>query len=118
MNRYTYRVQWSPQYDEYVGSCMELPFLRRQAATAQEAIAQIEAAVQDLVDGMQACGETPPTPLTQRRYSGTFVVRTSPELHGRLALEALEQRVSMNQWLVRKLSGRQLSDGLGLSCLD
>ncbi|WP_420866045.1 toxin-antitoxin system HicB family antitoxin, partial [Mycobacterium lacus] len=32
--------------------------------------------------------------------------RTSPALHLRLAVEAAEQHVSMNQWVVQKLSGR------------
>ena len=62
---------------------------------------------------VQACGEEAPTPLSERSYSGTFVVRTSPELHGRLALEAAEQRVSMNQWVVQKFADRQLSSGFG-----
>ena len=113
-NRYTYRVEWSPHHEEYVGSCIELPYLRRQARTAQQTIAEIEAAVDQHVADMQVCGETPPTPITERSYSGTLVVRTSPELHGRLALEAAEQRVSMNQWIVQKLSGRESSSGLGL----
>ncbi|MGV0478748.1 toxin-antitoxin system HicB family antitoxin [Mycobacterium kansasii] len=47
----------------------------------QEAIAAIE----DAVD--------------QRTSSGTPVVRTSPALRARLAIEAAEQRVSMNQWI-------------------
>jgi predicted HicB family RNase H-like nuclease len=112
VNRYTYRIEWSPHYDEYVGSCIEVPSLRRQAPTAQEAIAEIETAVDEFVAGMQTCGETPPTPLTQRSYSGTFMARTSPELHGRLSLEAAERRVSMNQWVVQKLSGRESGSGL------
>lgn len=118
MNRYAYRIEWSPLYAEYIGSCVELPFLRRQAPSAQQAIADIEAAANEHVECLQNLGETPPTPLADRSYSGTFVVRTSPELHGRLIREAAEQRVSMNQWVVQKLSGRQLSDGLGLSGFD
>nr|WP_245831410.1 type II toxin-antitoxin system HicB family antitoxin [Mycobacterium terramassiliense] len=59
-----------------------------------------------------------PTPLSERGYSGTFSVRTSPELHARLALEAVEQGVSMNQWIVQKLSGRSPSDTFGLSGFD
>lgn len=118
MHRYTYRLEWSPLYDEYVGSCIELPFLRRQAPTAQEAITQIQTAVDEHLGCMQSLGETPPTALTERRYSGTFVVRTSPELHGRLAREAAEERVSMNHWVVQKLSGRRASESFGLSGWD
>ncbi|MEV0673509.1 type II toxin-antitoxin system HicB family antitoxin [Mycobacterium sp. NPDC050441] len=40
------------------------------------------------------------------RYSGKFVVRVSPSLHARLVVEATEQGVSLNQWVVQKLVGR------------
>jgi predicted HicB family RNase H-like nuclease len=59
-----------------------------------------------------------PPPFSERSYSGTLVVRTSPELHARLALEATEQRVSMNQWIVQKLSGRTPNSGFRLSGFD
>ncbi len=75
-------------------------------------------ATHEHVERLRVCGESPPTPLSERRYSGTFSVRTSPELHGRLALEAIEQGVSMNQWIVQKLSGRAPSSTFGLSGFD
>ncbi len=118
MNRYTYRLEWSPHYDEYIGSCLEFPFVRRQAPTRQQALADIAAAVDEYLANMHELGETPPAAITDRPYSGTFVVRTSSELHGRLAREAAEERVSMNHWVVQKLSGRKLSDGHGLSGFD
>jgi len=39
------------------------------------------------------------------------VLRISPELHALLAVEATEQRVSLNQWVVQKLFGRNDSRG-------
>jgi predicted HicB family RNase H-like nuclease len=117
VDRYSYRAQWSPTFGEYVGVCVELPYLRREAPTAPEAIAAIEQATREHVESMRASGQSAPTPLSERNYSGTFVVRTSPELHGRLTLEAIEQRVSMNQWIVQKLSGRT-PDNDGLSWFD
>jgi predicted HicB family RNase H-like nuclease len=113
VNRYAYRIEWSPDEEAYVGSCIEVPFLKRAAATAQQALTDIAEAADQYVADAQACGEEAPTPLSERNYSGTFVVRTSRELHGRLAVEAAEQRVSMNQWVVQKLSGRDLGSGFG-----
>jgi predicted HicB family RNase H-like nuclease len=113
VNRYAYRVEWSPDEKAYLGACIEMPSLKRAAPTAEQAIADLTGAVDQHVQDLQACGEEAPTPLSERSYSGTFVVRTSPELHGRLALEAAEQRVSMNQWVVQKLSGRELGSGFG-----
>lgn len=118
MNHYTYRVAWSPYHGEYVGSCLELPFMRRVAPTAQEAIEAVETAVDRHIEIMLNTGEAPPTPMADRSYSGTIVIRTSPELHSRLAVEAAEQQVSMNQWVVQKLSGRRPSDTFGLSGWD
>jgi len=113
MDHYTFRAEWSPDYGEYVGVCIELPYMRREAPTAPRAVAAIEEAVGQHVDTLRATGESPPAPFPERSYSGTFVVRTSRELHARLALEATEQGVSMNQWIVQKLSGRQSSGGFG-----
>lgn len=118
MNHYTYRVAWSPYHGQYVGACLELPFMRYEAPTAQEAIEAVETAVDRHIEIMRNTGETLPTPMADRNYSGTIVVRTSPELHSRLAVEAAEQQVSMNQWVVQKLSGRRPNDSFGLSGWD
>ncbi|CQD06016.1 HicB family protein [Mycobacterium lentiflavum] len=118
VNHYTYRAEWSPDYDEYIGVCLELPFLQERAPTAHGAIAAITATVDQRLVEMQELEQPVPPPLSERSYSGTFVVRTSRALHARLAREAVEQHVSMNQWVVQKLSGRELPSGLSLFGLD
>jgi predicted HicB family RNase H-like nuclease len=113
VNHYTYRAEWSPERGEYLGRCIELPWLKRWAPTLQEATAAVERTVDEYLAEQVADGCEVPAPLTERQYSGKFVVRTSPELHTRLAIEAAEQHVSMNHWVVQKLSGRlehRLSD--------
>lgn len=109
MNHYTYRAEWSPEQGEYMGRCIEFPSLSRLAPTMQEAIAGIEHAVDEHVAERHRDGYDVPAPLTERQYSGKFVVRTSPALHARLAVEAAEQNVSMNQWVVQKLADRPMS---------
>jgi predicted HicB family RNase H-like nuclease len=42
--------------------------------------------------------------VTARTYSGKLLLRTSPALHHRLTIEATEQGVSINQWIVQKLA--------------
>ncbi|ORV81883.1 pilus assembly protein HicB [Mycobacterium interjectum] len=118
MGRCTFRAEWSRHYHEYVGVCVELPYLSRQAATAPQAVAAVEEALTGHLESLRACGDPIPTPLSERNYGGTFSVRTSAELHARLALEAVEQGISMNQWIVQKLSGRTPSDTFGLSGFD
>lgn len=92
--------------------------MRREAPTAPQAVAAIEEAVDQHLADLRSSKDSLPTPLSDRRHSGTFVVRTSPELHARLALEAVEQGVSMNQWIVQRLSGRSPNPTFGLSGFD
>jgi predicted HicB family RNase H-like nuclease len=57
--------------------------------------------------GVAESAATAPTSLTERHYSGKFLVRASSALHKELSIEAAEERVSLNQWVVQKLSGRK-----------
>jgi predicted HicB family RNase H-like nuclease len=105
-NHYTYRVEWSPDLGEYVGRCLEFKGLYGSAPTAQQAIARTEQEVNEHIRGMDYQFGAAPRPLTEHNYSGRFVVRTSRTLHARLAIEAAEQGVSLNQWVVQKLADR------------
>lgn len=48
-------------------------------------------------------GDPIPEPLSKRQYSGRYALRMTPEQHRRLAMEAAEQGVSMNQLLVSRI---------------
>jgi predicted HicB family RNase H-like nuclease len=103
VNRYTYRAEWWSEFREYISRCLELVWLSHRALTLAEAIAGIERAVDEYLvehdgDGLR--------PLTDRKFSGRFLVGTSPMLHARLTVEAAEQNVSLNQWVVQKLADR------------
>lgn len=103
-NRYTYRAEWSPEDGEFVGLVAEFPSLSWLAESPSEAVAGAERLVDDILADMAETGEKPPVPLTERRYSGNLSVRTSPAQHRALAIEAAEQRVSVNQWINHKLA--------------
>ena len=107
MNQYTYRAEYSPEYGEYVGVCLEYPFRYSRAPSAHQAIEGLERIMDEVVAEMTAAGATPPASLTDRQYSGDLRVRTSSALHSRLAVEAYEQGVSLNQWVVQKLADRK-----------
>jgi predicted HicB family RNase H-like nuclease len=98
MNRYTYRVEWSSEYGEYVSRCLEMPWLSQWAPTMREATESVEQAVDAYIAECTATERNVPPPLTERRFSDKFLVRTSSALHARLTVEAAEQNVSMNQW--------------------
>jgi len=102
-DRYTYRVTWSEEDEEYVGLCLEFPSLSWLAATPETALEGIRRVVAEVVTEMQANGETPPTPFAIKQYSGRFMVRIPPDEHRRLALEAAEAGISLNRLVSAKL---------------
>ena len=109
---YTYRAEWDPERREYFARCLEFPGRYAEAFTAHEAIAALETVVTEALAEMAEFGQTPPDSLTDHRYSGRFLVRTSRMLHARLMVEAAEQGVPFNQWVVGKLTDRPVAFGL------
>lgn len=107
MPEYTYRAMWSPGDRSYIGTCIEFSGLRGLGQTAGEAIAAAERLVNEDVAAAAGTGWTPPESLTDREYSGRFVLRMSPELHAHLAVEAAEQGVFLNQWVLQRLTNRR-----------
>ena len=102
-DRYTYRVTWSEEDNEYVGLCAEFPSLSWLASTPEEALKGIRQVVADVVADLKASSELVPKPVAIRQYSGKFIVRIPPELHRRLALEAAEASISLNRLASAKL---------------
>jgi predicted RNase H-like HicB family nuclease len=62
-DRYTYRVIWSEEDQEYVGLCAEFPSLSWLASTPEAAIKGIRKVVADVVHDMREYGEEPPDPI-------------------------------------------------------
>jgi predicted HicB family RNase H-like nuclease len=104
MPNYTYRAQWSIESGDYLGTCLEFGSESAHAPTAHEAIAAIEREVAKIVAEYVNDDADPPPSLTDRHYSGSFMVRTSQALHGRLMVESAEQGVSLNHWVAQKLA--------------
>lgn len=104
-DRYTYRVTWSEEDEEYIGLCVEFPGLSWLAIEPESALRGIRQIVAEAVADMRAGGEAMPEPIALRRYSGKFMVRIPPEVHRKLAIEAAEAGVSLNRLAGAKLSG-------------
>jgi predicted HicB family RNase H-like nuclease len=104
LDQYTYRVTWSDEDDQCVGLCAEFPSLSWLDTTPEKALRGIRKVVAEVVADMQANGESVPEPISQRRYSGKFMVRVPPDVHRRLAMEAAEEDVSLNRLVSSKLS--------------
>ncbi len=109
-DRYQYRVTWSDDDDEHVATVVEFPSLSWLAEDPAEALAGLRQLVQEVIEDMQASGETVPVPLADRNYSGRFVLRAPKALHRELVLEAAEQSVSLNQYVLTILAKRRQSE--------
>jgi len=101
---YTYRVAWSAEDGEHVATVAEFPSLSWLAPTPVAALEGLANVVRDVLTDLAATGEPVPEPLSERTYSGRFVVRVPSEVHRRLAREAAEQHVSLNRLVSDRLA--------------
>lgn len=104
VDRYTYRVQWSDEDEEFVATCAEFPSLSWVDSDRVKALQGILGLVKEVVEEMGHSQEKIPTPFSSKDFSGKFNVRMPRELHRRLAIESAEQNVSLNQYVVTKLA--------------
>jgi predicted RNase H-like HicB family nuclease len=56
IEHYTYRVTWSPEDNEHVGLCVELPSLSWLSTTPEEALTGIRQLVAEVSTDMQSNG--------------------------------------------------------------
>ena len=107
IDRYSYRVLWSEEDEEYVGTCAEFGLISHLDDTPEKAFAGIRDLVAFCVDDLRKEGAPVPEPLTTRRYSGTLTLRIPPEAHRALAIDAAEAGVSMNRLVAERLASRR-----------
>ena len=103
---YAYRVTWSEEDNEFVGLCAEFPSLSWLSAEQGEALAGVVSLVEQAVADMEAHGESVPEPLSRQKFSGKFMIRTLPEVHRRLAVQAMERGVSLNRLVNSRLQAQ------------
>jgi len=103
-DRYTYRISWFEEDKEFVGLCIEFPSLSWVAESQETALKGIRQVVEETIKDMKDSGESPPLPLSSRKFSGKFVVRILPEIHRKLTTEAEEEGISLNRLVSAKLN--------------
>ncbi|MGI9280760.1 MAG: type II toxin-antitoxin system HicB family antitoxin [Endozoicomonas sp.] len=103
VDRYTYRVTWSEEDQEYVGLCAELPGLSWLDKSQEQALKGIRQLVANCIKDMEANSEEVPEPFSTKNYSGKLMVRIPPEVHRMLAIQAAESGVSLNRYISSKL---------------
>ncbi len=103
-DKYTYRVMWSEDDEEFVGLCAEFPSLSWLASSPEKALKGIRSVAQESIEDMSQNKEEVPPPISARSYSGKFMVRVPPEVHRHLVIEAAESGVSLNRIASAKLA--------------
>jgi predicted RNase H-like HicB family nuclease len=88
----------------YLASVLEFDGCMSDGATYQEAFENIQEAMAGWIETKRANGFPVPPPVGDETYSGKFVVRLPKTLHARLAIEAEQEGVSLNQYALYKLS--------------
>lgn len=104
MSHYTYRVTWSAEDNEFVATCAEFPSLSWLSSSRIEAIEGLEQLLHEVIVDLEEQGEEVPQPFSERSYSGRFNVRVGESLHRALATHAAEDGMSLNQYVIRKLT--------------
>jgi len=103
-DKYTYRVMWSEEDEEFVGLCAEFLGLSWLESAPETALKGIRSLVIDCIEDMKNNNESIPEPIAMKNYSGEFMVRVSPEVHRHLAIEAAEHGVGLDRVVSAKLT--------------
>ncbi len=91
------------------GYAIEIPELSgclSQGQTVEEAMFMIEDAKRAWIDIALQDGEFIPEPDSINNYSGKLNIRIPKSLHQSLAERAKQEKVSLNQFIVHKLSAK------------
>ena len=104
MPNYGMRLAWSPEDQVYVASCPELGDLTAHGPTPADAAAELSKAMELAIEAFEEEGWALPEPRTVRTHSGQFRVRLPWSLHAWLGETAEAEGVSLNTFVVAKLS--------------
>ena len=92
----------SGQY--YYGKVLELDGCQSDGDTIEELEVNIREAMHGWISVKLEYGHPVPEPIASDDYSGKFIVRVPKSLHERLALKAKKEGISLNQYVLFKLS--------------
>ncbi len=104
VDKYTYRVTWSDEDQEYVGLCAEFASLSWLDKSPEKSLQGIRKMVKATVLDLKNNKEPVPEPISTRPFSGKFMVRVPPDIHRMLTIKAAESGVSLNRFVSSKLS--------------
>lgn len=105
LNKYSYQIDWSEDDQEYIATCLEFPGLSSIEETQEQALIGLKEVLEESINWLKEEGKEIPEPFSLRKYNGKLLLRTSPEVHRQIALEAARAKLSINQYMALKLTG-------------
>ena len=94
---YQVNIALDPRDEIYVARVPELENCHTHGATPEEALGNAREAIELWLETAEKRRKPIPDPISRKKFSGKFVLRTSPELHAALAKQALQSGKSMNE---------------------
>ncbi len=104
MTRYSVRVMWSDEDKSFVAVCPELNGVSALGSTLEEAITELNVAMELALDAYKEEGWPLPEPDLIQPFSGQFRLRVPKSLHRWLSEQAEIEHVSLNSFVMGVLS--------------
>jgi len=104
IEKYTYGVEWSEEDKTHIARCLEFPSLMAHGDTIEEGLKEIKEVVQNTIEWMNEENEKIPEPFGMKKYKGNLTLRVPAEVHKNLVIKSAEEGVSVNQYILSKIS--------------
>jgi predicted RNase H-like HicB family nuclease len=101
-----------PEDGGYIAEVLELPGCVTAGETPLEALRNLEEAMTGWIGASLDHDKPIPEPVGIKEYSGHFPLRMSTELHRAAALRAIQEEVSLNQWIVKAIAAQVAAENL------
>lgn len=101
---YTTEVKFDPVDNIYIVKVKELKDCMSHGETIQEAFDEIEVAKRLWIETAIDHGFEIPKPKSEDDFSGKFMVRVPKGIHKEITEKAVEEGVSLNQWILSVLA--------------
>src|SRR5580765_643124 len=112
MTKYPFNIVWSEEDEEFIATCSSFPGLSAFGETEEEALHEAKIALELFIKSYKERGISLPKPPRSQNYSGQLSLRLSKSLHERAAKMALDDGVSLNQYITnavnREVSGEEV----------
>lgn len=106
------RVVIPQESGRYYAKIAEFPGCYTDGETLEEALSNLEEVASEWIEEELKKGRDIPPPWQDQKYSGRIMLRISPILHEELAENAQRQDVSLNQYIMQKLSAKTREDSV------